>query len=161
LEGVAATAAAKATGAGSAAVGVQAPRVPVAVTLATSTVLRGAFVLSAPPATYTKLLVGVPGSVAAATAWPLRPTGNAVVVVQLIVDGLNATFWVTVKVRGVLVPPTVFTTRLPVAAPEGTDVTIRVFVQSLALAMTAATVPPLPLANSTCPVPCVAPRLEP
>ena len=69
------------------------------------------------------------------------------VAVQLIVDGLNATFWLTVKVRGVLVPPTVFTTRLPVAAPAGTDVTIRVFVQSLGLAITAATEPPLPLAN--------------
>ena len=42
-------------------VGVQAPMVPVAVTLATSTVPRGAFVLSAPPATYTKLFVGVLG----------------------------------------------------------------------------------------------------
>jgi hypothetical protein len=91
------------------------------------------------------------GSVAAATAWPLKPMGRAVVLVQLTVDGLKATFAATVNTTGVLVPPDVLTTRLPVAAPAGTVVTIRELVQSPALAMSAVSGPPVPFVKSTCP----------
>src|SRR3989454_12178060 len=76
LVGVATTAAAKATGAGSTVVLVQAPTVPEFETVAYSTLSRGTSVLSAPPATYTTLVGVVPGRVAAATAGPPRPTGG-------------------------------------------------------------------------------------
>src|SRR5258705_9277730 len=68
LVGVATTAAAKATGAGSTVVFVQALSVPVLETVAYSTLSRGRSVLSAPPATYTTLVGVTPGRVAAATA---------------------------------------------------------------------------------------------
>jgi hypothetical protein len=86
-----------------------------------------------------------------------------VVLIQLTVDGLNATFAATVNVTGVLVPPTVFTTTFPVAAPAGTVVTITVFVQSPVLAIVAVTVLPEPLEKRTCPVAAVwlVPRFDP
>src|SRR5260221_4196375 len=77
LVGVATTAAAKATGAGRTVVLVQAPTLPVFETVAYSTLSRGTSVLSAPPATYTTLVGVVPGSVAAASAWPCGPPRTA------------------------------------------------------------------------------------
>src|SRR5437867_128309 len=50
------------------------------------------------------------------------------------VEGLNAAFWVSVNTTGALVPAGVSTTTLPVAAPPGTVVTMKVPVQSLGLA---------------------------
>jgi len=132
-------------------------------TTAYSTLSRGAFVLSAPPTTYTTLVGLVPGMVAAATAWPLRPTGRGVVLVQLTLDGLNATFATRVNVTGVLAPPEVWMTTGPVAAPAGTVVTMSVVVQSPGLAIVAVTVPPDPFENSTCPAAAawLAPKFEP
>src|SRR5437867_3068519 len=77
------------------------------------------------------------------------------------IDGLNAAFWVMVKTIGALVPADVRTVRLPVAAPLGTAVRMKLAVQSPALAITAATVPPLPLEKSTWPDPWVAPKFWP
>src|SRR5712692_10216238 len=77
--------------------------------------------------------------------------GRAVVLVQLTVDGLKATFAATGSTSVVLVPPEVLTTRFPVAAPAGTVVTISVLVQSPALAMSAVSGPPVALVNSTWP----------
>ncbi len=73
--------------------------------------------------------------------------------VQLTVDGLNATLATTVKTMGVLVPPEVSTNRVsrPRGTPAGTIVTIRRFVQSAALAMTAVSRPPAVVENTTCP----------
>jgi hypothetical protein len=79
------------------------------------------------------------------------------------VEGLKVACWVTVNVTGILVPPTVFTTKFPVAAPEGTVVTMSVPVQSVAAAIVPATVPPLPLLNNTEPPAVVwsGPKFDP
>src|SRR5438552_15175974 len=100
---------------------------------------------------YTTRVVVAPRISTNAASWPLRPTGNALVLVQEIVDGLNGAPAESVNVMGVLVPLLVWTTRLPVAAPLGTVVMMNVSPQSLGLAMVAAIVPPVPFENSTVP----------
>src|SRR5512135_3004934 len=110
---------------------------------------------------YTARVVVVPWSSAKAAACPLRPTGSALVAVHVMVDGLKAAFWLSVKVIALLVPPEVFTTTGPVAAPAGTVVTMKVLLQSPAFAITALTVPPVPLEKSTAPDPWAAPKFCP
>ena len=73
-------------------------------------------------------------------------------------DGLNATFAASVNTTGVLVPPEVFTTRFPVAAPAGTVVTMSVLLQSPALAMVAVSGPPDAFEKRTTPALPPAPR---
>src|SRR5262245_24142718 len=58
-------------------------------------------------------------------------------------------------------PAEVWTTTFPLTAPVGTVVTISVLVQSLGLAMGAATVSPPASANHTWLPPCVLPKLDP
>ena len=81
--------------------------------------------------------------------------------VQKIVEGLKAAFWVTMKSRLLLSPVAVVTNTGPLWAPEGTVVTMNVFVQSRGAAMGATTVPPAPLENSTVPDPWTSPNASP
>ena len=58
----------------------------------------------APPMEYTTRAGTGPPSSAKARACPLTATGSSVVIDQLMVEGLKAALWVTVKGIGGLVP---------------------------------------------------------
>jgi hypothetical protein len=83
LNGVATTDAWNARPAGSGAVLVHAPNCPPANTPALHTLVRAAFVESAPPVTYTKFAAAVaPCTVANVAACPLTPAGIVLVFVH-------------------------------------------------------------------------------
>jgi hypothetical protein len=83
------------------------------------------------------------------------------VAVHATVEGLNGAICASVKTIAVLVPSEVFTTRLPLADPVGTVVTIKPSDQSAPLAIAAETVPVRPAENSTWLEPWVLPKFEP
>jgi hypothetical protein len=69
--------------------------------------------------------------------------------VHATVEGLKGAFCARVKAIAALVPRDVRTTRSPLTAPAGTDVTMNPSDQSAALAIAAETVPVTPVENRT------------